>query len=94
MTRFQVDTDELDRAVAAFAAMAALSEKLLTEVDALAAAASAEWSGEANSQFTALKAEWAQGAKLMSEGIQTIHQAATASHGNYVQSSAAASRLW
>jgi WXG100 family type VII secretion target len=94
MTRFRVDTDELDRAVAAFAAMAALSEKLLTEVDSLAAAASAEWSGEANAQFLALKAEWAQGARLMSEGIQTIHGAATASNQNYLTISAAAARLW
>ncbi len=94
MTRFQVDTDELDRAVAAFAAMAALSEKLLTEVDALAAAASAEWSGAANEQFVALKAEWAQGATLMSEGIKTIHGATTAANANYQQISAAAGRLW
>ncbi len=94
MTRFRVDTDELDRAVAVFAAMAALSERLLTEVDSLAAAASAEWSGEANDQFLALKAEWAQGARLMSEGIQTIHRAATASNGNYQTISAAAGRLW
>ena len=94
MTRFQVDTDELDRAVAAIAAMAALSEKLLTEVDALAAGVSAEWSGEANAQFGALKAEWAEGAKLMSDGIQTIHRAATMSNGNYLTVAAAAARLW
>lgn len=94
MTRFQVDTDELDRALAAIAAMAALSEKLLTEIDALAAGVSAEWSGEANAQFGALKAEWAEGAKLMSEGIQTIHRAATMSNENYLTVAAAAARLW
>ncbi len=94
MTTFRIDTDELDRAVVALAAMAALSEKLLSEVDSLAAIASAEWSGEANEQFLALKAEWAQGAQLMSEGIQTIHRAATVSHSNYSAVAAAARRVW
>jgi len=94
MTRFMVDTDELDRATASLASMAALCERLLTEVDALAAAASADWTGEANAQFLALKAEWAQGAQLMSQGIATIHQATTASHANYLAGSAAAGRLW
>ena len=94
MTRFKIDTDELDRTVTALAAMAALSEKLLTEVDALAASVSAEWSGEANAQFLALKAEWAQGAGLMSAGIQTIHLAATTSHTNYQAAADAARRVW
>jgi WXG100 family type VII secretion target len=94
MTRFQVDTDELDRSAASLAAMAALCERLLTEVDALAATVSADWTGEANEQFLALKAEWADGAKLMSEGIQVIHTAATASNANYLAIADAARRIW
>ncbi|MEO6116199.1 MAG: WXG100 family type VII secretion target [Pseudolysinimonas sp.] len=94
MTRFQIDTDHLEHAVASLAAMATLCEKLLTEVDSLAASASAEWSGEANEQFLALKAEWAAGAQLMSQGIQVIHQAATTSHTNYQASADAARRIW
>ncbi|MDP9026970.1 MAG: WXG100 family type VII secretion target [Actinomycetota bacterium] len=94
MTKFQIDTDELDRTAVALAAMAALSERLLTEVDSLAASVSTEWSGEANEQFLALKAEWAQGAKLMSDGIHTIHRAATTSHTNYQAVADAARRVW
>lgn len=94
MTRFTVDTDDLDSAVSSLAAMAVLAEKLLTEVDALAAAASAAWSGDANEQFLARKAEWADGARLMSEGIQVIHQAATTSHANYAAVADAARRVW
>jgi WXG100 family type VII secretion target len=94
VTRFTVDTDELDSTVTSLAAMATLAERLLTEVDALAAAASTDWSGEANEQFLALKAEWAQGAQLMSDGIQVIHQATTTSHANYQAVADAARRVW
>jgi hypothetical protein len=48
MTRFKVDTDELERVSARLAAMATLCDSLLTEVEALAASASAQWSGEAD----------------------------------------------
>ena len=94
MTRFTVDTDELDRSAASLAALAALCERLLTEVDALAATVSADWTGEANEQFLALKAEWAEGARLMSDGIQVIHTAATTSNANYRAVADAARRIW
>jgi WXG100 family type VII secretion target len=94
MTRFRVDTDELDRAAAALASMAALSEKLLTEVEALAQTVSADWTGEAREGFLALKAEWADGAQLMAEGIRTIHQATATSHANYRAGADAARRIW
>lgn len=94
MTRFQVDTEELERAIARLAAMGELCERLLTEVDALAGGVSADWSGEANRQFSALKTEWAQGARMMSEGIAAIHRAATTAHANYSEATAAAQRVW
>jgi WXG100 family type VII secretion target len=94
MTRFKVDTDELERVSARLAAKAALCDTLLTEVEALAATASAQWSGEANDQFLALKAEWAAGARQMAEGIQTIHAATTASTANYHAITDAAKRIW
>jgi WXG100 family type VII secretion target len=94
MTRFTVDTDELDRTTASLAALAALCERLLTDVDALAATVSADWTGEANAQFLALKSEWAQGARLMSDGIQVIHRATTTSNANYQAITDAAGRMW
>lgn len=94
MTRFAVDTDELESAAGSLAAMAALCERLLSDVDALAATVSADWTGEANQQFLALQTEWAEGAQLMSAGIQVIHQAAAVSHANYQAGVDAASRIW
>ncbi len=72
MTRFHIDTDDLGATVTALESMAALCDRLLADVDALAADASAEWTGEANEQFLALKAEWAEGARQMSQGVQVI----------------------
>lgn len=94
MTRFQVETDDLDYAVSALASMSALCAEVLSAVDSLAASASAEWSGEANAQFLALKAEWSDGARQMSEGLRVIHEAATTSHANYLASVDAAARVW
>lgn len=94
MTRFRVETDQIDSTIVSLAAMATLCEKLLTEVDAIAATVSAEWSGEANAEFLALKAEWVQGAHLMSEGIQVIHRAASVSNDNYQAAADATRRVW
>jgi len=94
MTHFKVDTDELERLSARLAAMATLCDTLLTEVDALAASASATWSGEANDQFLALKTEWAAGARQMAEGIQAVHAATTTSTANYHAVTDAAKRIW
>jgi uncharacterized protein YukE len=94
VTRFRVETEQVDSTVVSLAAMAALCEKLLAEVDSLAASVSTQWSGEANAQFLALKTEWAQGARLMSEGIQVIHQAASVSNATYQAVADAARRVW
>ncbi len=94
MTRFQVETDDLDQAIDALASMAALCGRLLAEIDAVAATVSADWSGEANSQFEALKTEWAAGAQLMNQGIQTIHTASSTSNANYQAAIAAAAKAW
>ena len=94
MTRFRVETGHVDSTVVALAAMATLCERLLGEVDSIAATVSTEWSGDANAQFLALKAEWAQGARLMSEGIQVVHQAASVSNANYQAVADAARRVW
>jgi hypothetical protein len=94
MTRFKVETDDLDYAVSALASMSALCDEVLSAVDGLAASASADWSGEANAQFLALKAEWAEGARQMTEGLRLIHAAASTSHANYLASVDAAARVW
>ncbi|MEO7122487.1 MAG: WXG100 family type VII secretion target [Lacisediminihabitans sp.] len=94
MTRFQVETDEVDSVVSALASMSALCDEVLSAVDSLAAAASVGWSGEANAQFLALKAEWADGARQMAEGIRVIHTATSVSNTNYLASAAAAARVW
>jgi ESAT-6 family protein len=94
MTKFKVETDDLDLAVTALASMSALCDEVLAAVDGLAAAASAEWSGEANAQFLALKAEWADGARQMTEGLRLIHTAATTSHVNYLASVDAVAKVW
>lgn len=94
MTRFHINTDDLEVTVAALSSMATLCERLLAEVDSLAVSASAEWTGEANEQFLALKAAWADGARVMSEGVQVIHQAATESNANYLAVAEAAARVW
>lgn len=94
MTRFTVDTDEIERVAASLEAMLALSQRLLAEVDALAATVSTQWSGQANSRFLALHAEWADGARLMTTGITTIHHATTTAHTNYRTATDTTHDLW
>lgn len=94
MGRFHAEVGEIDQTVVTLSQMAEFCAELLAQIDQIKDAVSAEWTGEAASQFQALHAEWARGAAEMNEGIQTMHQAASTSSSNYTAASDATRGVW
>ncbi|AMM21510.1 hypothetical protein AX769_16900 [Frondihabitans sp. PAMC 28766] len=94
MARFHAEVAEIDQTVVTLAQMAEFCETLLAQIDLIKNTVSAEWTGEAASQFAALHAEWARGAASMNEGIQVMHRAASTSSSNYSAGHDASRGVW
>lgn len=94
MGRFHVEVGEIDQTVVTLSQMAEFCQHLLARIDTIKDTVSAEWSGDAFSQFEALHAEWAAGAAEMTAGIAVMHEAASTSSSNYTAGSEASRGVW
>jgi len=94
MTRHEVDRAALDELIVQLTSVTEFSQSLLEQVDAIKQTVSAEWTGEANAQYQALHAEWVDGARKMTVGVQQLTAHATIAADNYEQAAAHVQAIW
>jgi uncharacterized protein YukE len=94
MARHEVNSQAMDDLIAQLNSVTEFSNELISQIEAIKASVSAEWTGDANLQYQALHAEWLDGARKMATGADQITARAAIAAANYSDVADHVKALW
>ncbi|TXI53373.1 WXG100 family type VII secretion target [Mycolicibacterium mageritense] len=79
----KVVLESLDQAIAQLASFDSEIEQQLAELQNRLAELHTRWEGDAAAAHAHAQAEWAEGARMLSEGIKGMHRASVEAHSSF-----------